>query len=91
MYVVAGTFQSVWSYVVQHSELWNQFCDEGGDVRGRSATAALQLDVQLKDVGHDAIMRRNSLHINTSVAICTREIRMYEGDSNENRKSAIKI
>jgi hypothetical protein len=56
MYVVAGIFQSVWSYVVQHSELGNQFCNEGINVWGGSANDVLQLDVQLKDVGQDTKM-----------------------------------
>jgi hypothetical protein len=60
MYVVAGTLQCVWSNLVQHSELGNQLCNEGSNVRGGSATSVVQLDVQLKDVGHDTIMRHIS-------------------------------
>ena len=56
MYVVAGTLQSVWYNLVQHTELGNQLCNEGSNVRGGSATSVVQLDVQLKDVGHDTIM-----------------------------------
>jgi hypothetical protein len=56
MYVVVGILQSVWSNLMQHSELGNQLCNEGSNVRGGSATAVVQLDVQLKDVGHDTIM-----------------------------------
>jgi hypothetical protein len=69
MYVVAGTLQSVSSYLVQQSELGNQFWDEGSNVRGGSATATVQLDVRPKDVGHDTTMYV-SLYIHMSVTTC---------------------